>query len=116
MTAATSFPAIGSVWRNLKKDTLYRVLYTGTHSETGESLVVYQEAVGDHTINPNHVWCRPLLLWHLKFERVTEVTVNLTDGNQEKLELKALGSFVESNAGRILYGESSLPEEGEELF
>lgn len=63
-------PVIGSLWRNNKKQTLYKVLYAGTHTETGELLVVYQ-GIGDNApAAPDDVWCRPLEMWHNKFTAV----------------------------------------------
>lgn len=62
-----AFPAIGSTWLNNKKQTLYKVLYAGTHTETGEALVVYQGVGENAPVDLNEVWCRPLAMWHEKF-------------------------------------------------
>jgi cyclomaltodextrinase len=41
------------------KGTLYEVLCTATHSETGETLVVYRE------VSPiSKVWARPIQMWY----------------------------------------------------
>ncbi len=67
------FPAVGSVWRNIKHQTLYKVLYAGSHTETGEPLVVYQ-GIGDNTpADPDDVWCRPLAMWRDKFEELPDL-------------------------------------------
>lgn len=65
-----NYPAVNSVWRNLKKRTLYKVLYAGTHTETGEALVIYQGIEENAPADPDDVWCRPLSMWHEKFELV----------------------------------------------
>jgi uncharacterized phage-associated protein len=46
----------------------------------------------------------------------TLVTVCLTDGRQEQIDLKDLGVFVTSHSGLIEYEQSLLPVEGVELF
>lgn len=42
----------------------YRVLYTATHSETREPMVVYQALYGDHGI-----WVRPASMWNEEVTR-----------------------------------------------
>ena len=42
----------------------YRVLYTATHSETREPMVVYQALYGDHGI-----WVRPVSMWNEEVTR-----------------------------------------------
>ena len=37
---------------------VYRVIATATHTETGESMVVYHSVV-----NPNKIWVRPASMW-----------------------------------------------------
>lgn len=46
----------------------------------------------------------------------TAVTIWLTDGRQEQVDLKDLGAFVAHHAGKIQYEQSSLPGDGAELF
>ena len=46
------------------KGGLYRVLFTATHSETGEQMVVYQALYGEH----GH-WVRPASMWAETVER-----------------------------------------------
>lgn len=65
-----AYPAIGSIWLNNKKQALYKVLYAGTHTETGEALVVYQGIGDNEPANPDDVWCRPLKMWREKFTEV----------------------------------------------
>jgi hypothetical protein len=45
---------IGGIYRHFKGN-LYKVLHIAKHSETEESMVVYQKLYGDHDI-----WVRPL--------------------------------------------------------
>ena len=42
----------------------YEVLGLATHSETGESLVIYRALYGERA-----VWARPLVMWQEKVER-----------------------------------------------
>lgn len=62
------FPAVNSIWRNHKTQGLYIVRYAGSHTETGEALVVYQGYDNNEPADPDDVWCRPLKMWHDKFE------------------------------------------------
>ena len=71
-----SFPAVNSVWRNLKKGTLYKVLYAGTHTETSEALVIYQGIDDNSPADPDEAWCRPLAMWHEKFKPLQSDTVD----------------------------------------
>lgn len=48
---------LGGVYRHFKGN-LYKVLYIAKHSETEESMVVYQKLYGDHDI-----WVRPLCMF-----------------------------------------------------
>lgn len=41
------------------KGGLYRVLSIGKHTETDETLVVYQALYGN-----NDIWCRPISMWN----------------------------------------------------
>ncbi|MDD4850298.1 MAG: DUF1653 domain-containing protein [Gemmiger sp.] len=46
------------VYRHFKGN-LYRVLFTATHSETGEAMVVYQPLYG-----AGGYWVRPAAMWN----------------------------------------------------
>ena len=50
-------PLPGQVYRHWKGD-LYRCLVVATHTETKETMVVYQSE------RTKIVWCRPLNLWN----------------------------------------------------
>jgi hypothetical protein len=57
-------PREQTIWRNVKTDHLYTVLLNGTHTETGEELVIYTK--GDDA-----VWVRPLALFLERFRPYT---------------------------------------------
>lgn len=46
------------------KGGMYRVLFTATHSETGETMVVYQPLYGE-----GGFWVRPAAMWNEHVER-----------------------------------------------
>lgn len=46
------------------KGAMYRVLFTATHSETGETMVVYQPLYGE-----GGFWVRPAAMWNEHVER-----------------------------------------------
>lgn len=52
-------PQPNTVWRHYK-GTIYRVLGTSKHTETGELLVVYTERMQSSKM----IWARPLSMWH----------------------------------------------------
>jgi len=51
----------------------YRVLYSATHSETGEPMVVYEALYGAHGI-----WVRPAAMWNETVERDGKVCPRFT--------------------------------------
>ena len=57
----------------------YELLYTATHSETLETMVVYRQLYGEHAL-----WVRPAAMW---FELVThegQTVTRFTAENDEK--------------------------------
>ena len=51
----------------------YEVLFTATHSETGEKMVVYRALYGD-----GGVWVRPASMWNESVERDGKVYKRFT--------------------------------------
>ena len=54
-------PNVGSKWKHLKTDTIYRVLCISVHSETADVFVNYYKEGSD--IRTCIVWCRPLVMF-----------------------------------------------------
>ena len=54
-------PKSGSIYQHYKGDS-YVVLHIGTHTETGDRLVVY------HKLGCTTIWIRPLSMWYESVE------------------------------------------------
>jgi len=54
-------PIKGEIWKHFKGN-LHRIYGVGTHTETGEQIVIYQ-LLADTEVAPK-LWCRPLSSWN----------------------------------------------------
>jgi hypothetical protein len=56
-TACTTLPRAGEIYRHFR-GALYAVICLVDHSESGETLVLYQ------SLDSGHRWARPLAMWN----------------------------------------------------
>lgn len=55
----------GSLYKNIKTGDIYRIFYFATHSESLDTLVIYQKANGTNA--SKECWARPRHLFLVKF-------------------------------------------------